>query len=67
MLALVAVSVALAWYITVHPMEPELDEARLERAGFAVGLVLPIGLLAIWMDVYIRFIQYIRRKWRSQD
>ena len=42
------------WYITAHPMGEVLDDARSEKAGEVVGMLLTGGLIAIWAFAYTR-------------
>ena len=53
-LVVIVVAVCMLWYISTHPMGPKLDDARHEKAGEMTGMLLGIGLVAIWAVLFIR-------------
>jgi hypothetical protein len=54
MLLVVVLGAGWLWYISSHPMGENLDEARSEKAGEVVGMLLVAGLVAIWAYAVIR-------------
>ncbi len=50
----IALGVGLVWYVSAHPINPRVDEAREARAGEAAGMLLGVGLGAIWAYVAVR-------------
>jgi hypothetical protein len=53
-LLVAVVAGCLLWYISSHPMGPKVDDARHEKAGSVTGMLLGIGLVAIWASLFFR-------------
>jgi hypothetical protein len=53
-LVIIGLSVGLMWRIEANPMGENIDEVRSEQAGQTVGMLLFIGLVAVWSFAYVR-------------
>jgi hypothetical protein len=47
-LILVVLAGGMIWYISSHPMGGHRDDARMESAGEATGMLLAAGIALIW-------------------
>ena len=44
----------MIWFISSHPMGAKIDDARMEKAGQATGMLLAAGIAFIWLDAFSR-------------
>lgn len=53
MIFMVVLSIGFGWYINSHPLPgTSTQAARFGKLGEGVGILLPLGILAIWIDAY---------------
>jgi hypothetical protein len=48
-----AAGAGLVWFITAHPMGPQIDEARFEKAGEMTGTMAGTGIGIIWLGLFV--------------
>ena len=60
LIATICAAAWMMWYITTHPIDPLVDEARADKAGYATGIMLGMGWGPIWGFTIVKK-QFARR------